>query len=46
MFTPQVVVDGVADGVGNGKNEVLEIVAKAKRERLGLGMKVKLFVEG
>ncbi|KAN0089804.1 DUF1223 domain containing protein [Hyaloscypha variabilis] len=46
VFTPQVVVDGVADGVGNGKHEVLEIVAKAKRERLGLGTKVELFVEG
>jgi hypothetical protein len=46
VFTPQVVVDGVADGVGNGKNEVLEIVARAKRERLDLGMRVEIFVEG
>jgi len=46
IFTPQVVVDGVADGVGNGKNEVLEIVAKAKRERLDLGMRVEIFAEG
>ena len=46
MFTPQVVVDGVADGVGNRNNEVLEIVARAKRESLGLGTRVELFVEG
>jgi hypothetical protein len=46
VFTPQVVVDGVADGVGNGKNEVLEIVARAKRERLDLGTRVEIFVEG
>ena len=46
MFTPQVVIDGVADGVGHGKNEMLEIVARAKRERLDLGMRVEIFVEG
>ena len=46
MFTPQVVVDGVADGVGTRENEVLEIVARAKRERLGLGTTVGIFVEG
>jgi hypothetical protein len=46
VFTPQVVVDGVADGVGNRENEVLEIVARAKRERLGLGTRVGIFVEG
>jgi hypothetical protein len=46
VFTPQVVVDGVADGVGNRNNEVLEIVARAKRESLGLGTRVELFVEG
>jgi hypothetical protein len=46
VFTPQVVVDGVVDGVGNRENEVLEIVARAKRERLGLGTRVGIFVEG
>lgn len=46
VFTPQVVVDGVADGVGNRKHEVLEIVARAKRERLDLGTRVEIFIEG
>ncbi|KAE9369715.1 DUF1223-domain-containing protein [Stipitochalara longipes BDJ] len=46
VFTPQVVVDGITDGVGNRKNEVVEIVARAQRERLGLGTRVELFVQG
>jgi hypothetical protein len=46
VYTPQVVVDGVADGVGSGKNEVQDIVARAKRERTQLKEKVKIVFEG
>ncbi|KAG0647560.1 hypothetical protein D0Z07_6616 [Hyphodiscus hymeniophilus] len=33
IFTPQVVVDGVADGTGSGNGEVNEIVAGARESR-------------
>ena len=40
------VINSVVDGVGNRKNKVLEIVVKAKREKLDLGIRVEIFIEG
>lgn len=35
MYTPQVVVGGVVDGVGNSTSEVLGLIARGKKERKG-----------
>ena len=45
MFTPQLVINGTADGVGNGGHQVLDMIRKAESER-DSAIKVEVKVDG
>jgi hypothetical protein len=46
LFTPQVVVDGVADGTGAGKDEMHEIVGQARQLRAQIDWHINLHTNG
>ncbi|KUJ22084.1 DUF1223-domain-containing protein [Mollisia scopiformis] len=46
LFTPQVIVDGLADGTGAGSNEVQEIIDQARQLRAQMDWHISLDTNG